>query len=97
MPLNLKCGACVPLQHLSETFFIIIRNERDMIKHPRLVLGLLSSCTIVIPNYLIIGIFFEKMPLNLKCGACVNLQLLSETFFNIIRNERDMIKHPRLV
>jgi hypothetical protein len=35
--LKIKCVIWFSLQHLSETFFIIIRNERDMMKHPRTV------------------------------------------------------------
>jgi hypothetical protein len=156
MSLNQKCGAWVPLQRLSESFFIVIRYERDMIKLPRVVEGLLSSCTIVLrnylingtfyekkllkikcvlifsiisnandfrynkkwarydqkssrslrvivnlynsfPNYLLIGTFYEKMALNVKSVAWVALQRLSETFFTLIRNERDMNKLPRVV
>jgi hypothetical protein len=61
---------------------------------PRVVYRLLSSCTIVFPHYLIIGKFYEKIAGNLKCVPWFLLKLLSETFFIIIRNERDMIKNP---
>jgi hypothetical protein len=55
-----------------------------------------SSCTIVFPHYLIIGKFYEKMALNLKCVIWVSLEMFSETFFIIIINERDMTKNVYL-
>jgi hypothetical protein len=63
---------------------------------PRVVYRLLSSCRIVFPHYLIIGKFYEKMALNLKCVFWFFLQIFSETFFIIIRNEQDMIKNVHL-
>jgi hypothetical protein len=60
------------------------------------VLVSLSSCTIVFPHYLIIGKFYEKMALNLKCVFWFCVQLLYETFVIIIRNEGVMIKNVYL-
>jgi hypothetical protein len=59
---------------------------------PQLVYLLLSICTIVFPHYLINGTLYEKTSLNLKCVFWLSLQRLSETFFIMIRSERDMIK-----
>ena len=48
----------------------------------------------IFPHYLINGTIFEKKKLlNTKCVFWFPLQLLSETFLIIKRNERDMIKH----
>jgi len=45
------------------------------------------------PHYLINGMTFEKELLNLKCVFRFSLELLSETFFIIRRNEQDMVKN----
>jgi hypothetical protein len=63
---------------------------------PRVMNRLLSSWTIDFPLYLIIGKFYEKMALNLKCVFWSSLQFQTQTFLIIIRNERDMIKNPRV-
>ena len=55
------------------------------------VCGLLHS-TVLFPNYLIKDTIFEKKLLNTKRVFLFSLQLLSETFLILIRNERDMIK-----
>jgi hypothetical protein len=52
----------------------------------------LSGCTILFPHYLINGAIFGKMLLNTKCVFWFSVQLLSETFLILRRNERDMIK-----
>jgi hypothetical protein len=43
-------------------------------------------------RYLINGTIFEKKLLDTKCVFWFSLQLLSETFFILGRNERDMVK-----
>jgi len=51
----------------------------------------------IFPHYIINGMIFEEKLLNIKCVFRVSLQLLSETFLIVRRNERDMIenvKHP---
>jgi len=53
----------------------------------------LSSCTIFFPHYLRNGTIFEKMLLNIKCVFWFSLQLLSETFLNLRRTQRDTIKN----
>jgi hypothetical protein len=45
----------------------------------------------IFPHYLINGTIFEKTFLDIKCVFWVSLHL-SETFLNLRRNERDMIK-----
>jgi hypothetical protein len=57
---------------------------------------LLSKCTIVIPHYLIVGKFYEKMELNLKCVFEFQYNICLKPFFIIIRNERDIIKNVYL-
>ena len=47
----------------------------------------------IVPHYFIKGGIFEKKLLNMKCAFRFSLQLLSETFFILRRNERDMIKN----
>ena len=47
----------------------------------------------IFPHYLINGTIFEKKLLNTKCVFWFSLQLLSETFLILRRNERDMIKN----
>ena len=48
----------------------------------------------IFPHYLIKGKIFEKKrSLNIKCEIWFSLQILSETFFILRRNERDMIKN----
>ena len=47
----------------------------------------------IFPHYLTNGEIFEKRLLNTKCVFWFYLQLLSETFFILRRNERDMIKN----
>jgi hypothetical protein len=47
----------------------------------------------IFPHYLINGTIFEKTLLNTKCAFWFSLQLLSETFLILRRNERDMIKN----
>jgi hypothetical protein len=66
---------------------------------PRVLYRLLSRCTIGFPHYLIIGKFYEKMALNLKCVFRFPLELFSQTFFIIVRNKRDIIKNvcPRVI
>jgi hypothetical protein len=46
----------------------------------------------IFPHYLINGTSFEKKLLNTKCVFWFSIQLLSETFLILRRNERDMIK-----
>jgi hypothetical protein len=153
--LKTKCVSWFSLQRLSETFFIIIKNERDMIKHPRGVcvivkmynsVSILSQkrhvlrkkfieiklCVMIYSSNVFRIVFhynkkwarydqtssqsvrvivklyksfstysqkwhlLRKMLLKIKCVFWFSLHLLSETFFIIIRNDRDMIKHPRL-
>ena len=44
--------------------------------------------------YIINGVIFEKKKLlNIICVIRLSLQILSETFFILRRNDRDMIKH----
>jgi hypothetical protein len=52
----------------------------------------LPRSTISFPHYLINGTIFEKKLLNIKFVSWFSLQLLSETFFILRINERDMIK-----
>jgi hypothetical protein len=47
----------------------------------------------VFPHYLIKDMIFGKKLLNTKCVIWFTLQLLSETFLNLRRNEGDMIKN----
>ena len=44
------------------------------------------------PHYLVKGTIFELQLLNTKCVFWVSVQLLTETFLILRRNERDMIK-----
>jgi hypothetical protein len=46
----------------------------------------------IFPHYLINGTTFEKKLLSTKCVFWLSLQILSETFLILRRNERDMIK-----
>jgi len=46
----------------------------------------------IFPHYLINGTIFEKPLLKTKCLFWFSLQLMSETFFILRRNERDTIK-----
>ena len=46
----------------------------------------------IFPHYLTNGTIFKKKLLNTKCVFWFPLQLLSETFLILGRNERDMIK-----
>ena len=50
-----------------------------------------SGSTISFPHYLIKDTILEKKSLNTKCVFWFSLQLLSEIFFILRRNERDMI------
>jgi predicted nucleic acid-binding Zn finger protein len=84
---------------LSERFFIIIRNERDMIKNVYLsscsipvIVNLYNSFSTLSHNWQVL----QKNGVIVKCVFWVCLQLFSETFFIIIRNERDMIKNVYL-
>jgi hypothetical protein len=52
----------------------------------------LSGRTVFFPHYLINGTIFDKELLIIKCVFRVSEQLLSETFFILRRNERNMIK-----
>jgi hypothetical protein len=47
----------------------------------------------IFPHNLIIGNIFEKKVLNRKCVFRISLQHLSETFFNLRINERDIINN----
>jgi len=47
----------------------------------------------IFPHYLINGRVLEKKLLNIKCLFRVSLYVLSETFFILRRNGRDMIKN----
>jgi hypothetical protein len=53
----------------------------------------LPRCTICFPHYLINDTIFGKRLLNTKCVFWFSLQLSSETFLILRRNERDMIKN----
>jgi hypothetical protein len=58
----------------------------------RIVICDLSVSTTFFPHYLIKGTIFEKkVLLKTKCQVWLSLQLLSETFLILRRNERDMI------
>jgi hypothetical protein len=97
MALNLKCVFWFSLQRLSETLIIIIRNERDMIKNvylsPRRV-------PVIVKLYNSFSTLFHNRQDLRKNGTeskmCVLIfsTTLLWNFFIIIRNERDMIKHP---
>jgi len=50
----------------------------------------------IFPHYLDNGTNFGKTLLNIKGAFGFCLQLLSETFFIVKRNERDMIKNVYL-
>jgi len=52
----------------------------------------LAVLYIFFPNYFIKDAIFGNMLLNIKCVFWFCLQLLSETFLILRRNERDMIK-----
>jgi len=47
----------------------------------------------IFPDFLINGTIFEKPSSNTKCVFWFSLQLLSETFLSLERNEQDMIKN----
>jgi hypothetical protein len=47
----------------------------------------------IFPHYLINGTIFEETLLNIKRVIWVSLQLLSEAFLILWRNERDMMKN----
>ena len=47
----------------------------------------------IFPYYLLNGTILGKKLLNVKCVLLFSLQLLSETFLILRRNERDMIKN----
>ena len=59
----------------------------------RRIILCLSGCTILFPNFLINGTIFGKTFLNINCVFRFPLQLLSETFLILRRNERDIIKN----
>jgi len=52
-----------------------------------------SNSTIFFPLYLINDTIFERTLLNIECVFRFPLQLLTETFLILRRNERDMIKN----
>jgi len=52
----------------------------------------LVSLYSIFPHYLINGTIFEKKNTDYKIAVLIFLQLLSETFLNLKRTERDMIK-----
>jgi len=82
-PINIPCSECVSVAlgiHIA--------------KHKRSVaICGLSRSTIFIPHYLINGTIFGEKLLNTKCVLSFSLQLLSETFLILRRNERDIIKN----
>jgi hypothetical protein len=59
-----------------------------------IVICILPKYTIYFPHFLInITIFEKKKSLNTKCVFWFSLQLLSETFLILRRNERNMIEN----
>jgi hypothetical protein len=75
------------LQLLSETFVILKRILRHMIKN----VYRSAAFTDIFPHYLINGTIFEKRLLNTKCVPRFSLQLSSETFLILRRFDRDMM------
>jgi len=54
----------------------------------------LTGSTIFFPHYLINGtIFGGKKLLHIKCVFLISIHVLSDTFFNLIRTERDTTKN----
>jgi hypothetical protein len=84
---------------ISETFFIIIKNERTMINNVYLssrslpvIVNLYNSFSTLSHNRQV----FRNNCTESKCVPWITLQRLSETLFIIIRNELDMIKNVYL-
>jgi len=88
--LNTKCVFWFSLQLLSETFLVLSRIHRDMIKNVYWWPVLLYQD---FPHYLVNGATLGKHLPNTKRVFWVSLQDLSETFVVLSRNERDIIKN----
>jgi len=89
--LNTKCVFWFPLQLLSETFLILRRTERDMIKNVYW-----SSCRVpvIVVRFWWSSNFLERISKNRhKIVFWFPLKLSSETFLILRRTERDMIKN----
>ena len=85
------CGKAVTITY-SALVFVALVTQLSMNMYHAFFGGLFGS-TIFFPYYLINGTIFENPLLKIKCVFCFSLQLLSETFLILRRNERDIIRN----
>ena len=91
-----SCSRCCSTKAISVSYseyvFIAFRIQHAMRMPPLCHLCPLRLYNIF-PHYLTNGTIFGKRLLNIKCVFWFSVQLLSETFLIVRRNERDMIKY----
>ena len=76
----------------SECVSVALGSQHEIRMRHNVICGL-PRYTKCFPHYITNGNIFEKKLLNTKFVFRFSLQLLSETFHTVIRNERDMIKN----